>query len=85
MLATSDDSRPPRHIGGDIYLTILSRKYHILCGTVMHRRLVFESVGYFDPELKASEDYDLYFRVARDSQFTATIRWFSSIVSIARI
>jgi glycosyltransferase involved in cell wall biosynthesis len=58
-------SRPPRHIGGDIYLTILSRKYHILCGTVMHRRLVFESVGYFDPELKASEDYDLYFRVAR--------------------
>jgi glycosyltransferase involved in cell wall biosynthesis len=57
--------RPPRHIGGDIYRTILSRRYHILCGTVMYRRFVFETVGQFDPELKASEDYDLYFRIAR--------------------
>jgi glycosyltransferase involved in cell wall biosynthesis len=56
---------PPRHIGGDIYLTILSRKYHIFCGTVMYRRFVFDDVGQFDPELKASEDYDLYFRIAR--------------------
>jgi glycosyltransferase involved in cell wall biosynthesis len=57
--------RPPRHIGGDIYRAILSRRYHILCGTVMYRRFVFETVGQFDPELRASEDYDLYFRIAR--------------------
>ena len=57
--------RPPRHIGGDIYRTILSRRYHILCGTVMYRRFVFENVGQFDPELKASEDYDLYFRISK--------------------
>ena len=31
----------------------------------MYRRFVFENVGQFDPELKASEDYDLYFRIAR--------------------
>jgi glycosyltransferase involved in cell wall biosynthesis len=57
--------RPPRHIGGDIYLNILSRKYHIMPGTVMYRRFVFDSVGRFDPGLKASEDYDLYFRISR--------------------
>ena len=64
-LPATNADRPPRHIGGDIYLNILSRKHHIIPGTVMYRRFVFESVGYFDPEVKASEDYDLYFRVAR--------------------
>jgi glycosyltransferase involved in cell wall biosynthesis len=65
LTGTQRRPRPPRDIGGDIYLTILSRKYHIMPGTVMYRRSVFESVGQFDPEIKASEDYDLYFRIAR--------------------
>jgi glycosyltransferase involved in cell wall biosynthesis len=65
LAGTQRRPRPPRHIGGDIYLNILSRKYHIMPGTVMYRRFVFDSVGSFDPEIKASEDYDLYFRIAR--------------------
>jgi glycosyltransferase involved in cell wall biosynthesis len=65
LAGTHRRPRPPRDIGGDIYLNILSRKYHIMPGTVMYRRCVFESVGQFDPEIKASEDYDLYFRIAR--------------------
>jgi glycosyltransferase involved in cell wall biosynthesis len=56
---------PSRNIGEDIYLTILSRRFHILPGTVMYRRFAFEKVGTFDPQIEASEDYDLYFRVAR--------------------
>jgi glycosyltransferase involved in cell wall biosynthesis len=65
LAGTQRRPRPPRHIEGDIYLTILSRKYHIMPATVMYRRFVFDSVGRFDPGIKASEDYDLYFRIAR--------------------
>jgi glycosyltransferase involved in cell wall biosynthesis len=48
LAGTQRRPRPPRDIGGDIYLTILSRKYHIMPGTVMYRRSVFESVGEFE-------------------------------------
>ena len=40
----------------------------------MYRRFVFETVGKFDPELRASEDYDLYFRIARRFPVSVTIR-----------
>ncbi len=33
---------------------------------VMYRSSVFESVGGFDTSLSASEDYDIYLRIARD-------------------
>jgi hypothetical protein len=33
---------------------------------VMYRRSILDSVGGFDTSLSASEDYDMYLRIARD-------------------
>jgi hypothetical protein len=51
-------------VEGDPYLELL-RGCPIFVPAVMYRRAVFESVGDFDTSFKASEDYDLYYRIAR--------------------
>jgi hypothetical protein len=57
-------SHPP-HDERDQYLALLHRCY-IRMHAVMYRRSVFESVGGFDTSLSASEDYDMYLRIARE-------------------
>ncbi len=48
------------------YATILADKHRIQCACVLFRRLAFESVGGFDPNLAAMEDLNLFLRIARD-------------------
>jgi glycosyltransferase involved in cell wall biosynthesis len=59
------EPRPPEPIGSDLYTALLERKYFVIPGAVMYRRGVIESVGAFDTSLNATEDYDLYFRIAK--------------------
>jgi glycosyltransferase involved in cell wall biosynthesis len=56
--------RPP-HVEEDHYLALLRGNYVGMHATVMYRRSVFEAVGDFDVTLSASEDYELYLRIAR--------------------
>jgi glycosyltransferase involved in cell wall biosynthesis len=51
-------------VEGDPYVELL-RGCPIFVPAVTYRRSVFESVGGFDTSFKASEDYDLYYRIAR--------------------
>jgi glycosyltransferase involved in cell wall biosynthesis len=55
----------PPHEERDHYLALLHSCY-IRMHTVMYRRSVVESVGGFDTSLSASEDYDIYLRIAND-------------------
>lgn len=57
-------SHPP-YDGRDNYLALLHR-CHIRVHAVMYRHSVFERVGNFDISLSASEDYDMYLRIARE-------------------
>jgi glycosyltransferase involved in cell wall biosynthesis len=59
------EPRPSQPIGSELYAALLERRYFVIPGTVMYRRAVIESVGAFDTSLKAAEDYDLYFRIAK--------------------
>ncbi len=52
-------------VEGDLYVELLSR-CPIFVPAVMYRRSVFETVGGFGNSLKAAEDYDLYYRIARN-------------------
>jgi SAM-dependent methyltransferase len=57
---------PPRiEVEGDAYVGLLQCNYIEMHATVVYRRAVFAAVGGFDPALKASEDFDLYLRIAR--------------------
>jgi len=49
----------------DHYLGLLQGNYIGMDATVIYRRSVFETVSGFDTALEASEDYDLYLRIAR--------------------
>ena len=51
--------------GEDPYLALLS-SCPILVPSVVYRRSIFRSVKNFDPRLQAAEDYDLYYRIAKD-------------------
>jgi FkbM family methyltransferase len=54
-----------RRVEGDPYVELL-RRCPIFVPAVMYRRSVFETVGGFGTSLKAAEDYDLYYRTARN-------------------
>jgi glycosyltransferase involved in cell wall biosynthesis len=54
---------PPSWPTHDVYIALLHCNYIAMHATVMYRRDAIEFVGGFDPLLKASEDYDLYFRI----------------------
>ena len=53
------------HVEGDHYLELLRYNYISPSAVAMYRRDVFDSVGGFDPSLRACQDYDFYLRIAR--------------------
>lgn len=58
--------RPPvKYLSGDIARNIYTRRAHILCPTVTFRRHCLERAGMFDETLRATEDRDLWFRIAQ--------------------
>jgi glycosyltransferase involved in cell wall biosynthesis len=59
------DSWDPPPDNPDTYLGLFGGNHIAMCATVLFPRAVLEQVGGFRPELRASEDYDLYFRIAR--------------------
>ena len=60
---TLDWDPPPDN--PDTYLGLFGGNHVAMCATVLFPRAVIEQAGGFRPELRASEDYDLYFRIAR--------------------
>ncbi|WP_309731377.1 polyketide synthase [Chamaesiphon sp. OTE_75_metabat_556] len=48
------------------YATILADKHRLQCACILLRRMAFESVGGFDPNLAAMEDLNLCLRIACD-------------------
>jgi glycosyltransferase involved in cell wall biosynthesis len=59
------DSWDPPPDNPDTYLGLFGGNHVAMCATVLFPRAVLEQVGGFRAELRASEDYDLYFRIAR--------------------
>jgi glycosyltransferase involved in cell wall biosynthesis len=55
----------PPHVEKDYYRELLRTNYIGMHAAVMYRREVFESTGGFNNSLVGAEDYDLYFRIAR--------------------
>jgi SAM-dependent methyltransferase len=49
----------------DTYAGLFGGNHVAMCATAIFPRIVFERIGGFREQLRASEDYDLYFRVAR--------------------
>lgn len=62
--STLADPIPGPH-GAFDYRSLLRGNCIEMHATVTYRASVFETIGVFDPNLKASEDYDMYLRVAR--------------------
>lgn len=57
--------RPARqYMQGDIARHIYTRRAHLLCVTVLFRKACVDSVGLFDEAMRATEDRDLWFRIA---------------------
>jgi glycosyltransferase involved in cell wall biosynthesis len=58
---------PPRLCAeSEHYLELLRLNFIGMHATVMYRRSVLDKVGGFDTSLRACEDYDIYFRIARE-------------------
>ncbi len=56
--------RPPRFLSGKIADYIYDRRAHVLCPTVLVRRRCFDDVGLFDEQMRATEDRDMWYRIA---------------------
>ncbi len=56
---------PQKHSDGRIAPYIYMRKVHLRCPTISFRRRCVEMVGLFDETLRATEDRDLWFRIAQ--------------------
>lgn len=58
----------PEHplIEKEHYFTLLQYCYICTSGAVMFRKEIFESVRAYNPSLRATGDYDLYFRITRE-------------------
>lgn len=56
---------PQAHAEGDQFLALLRSNYIWSPGAVLYRRSVLESGGAFEPSARASADYELNIRVAR--------------------
>jgi len=56
---------PQGHAAGDQFLALLRSNYIWTPGVVLYRRSVLESCGAFDPAARASADYELNIRIAR--------------------
>lgn len=58
-------SPPARYLSGSIGHHIYTRRAHLLCPTIMFRRQCLKVAGMFDESMRATEDRDLWFRIAR--------------------
>jgi glycosyltransferase involved in cell wall biosynthesis len=56
---------PLRALGSDAYAALLRGNLIGMHGTVLYRRALLLEEGGFDASLRASEDYDIYLRLAR--------------------
>jgi glycosyltransferase involved in cell wall biosynthesis len=54
----------PKYLSGRIARHIYTRRAHIVCPTVMFRKSCLETAGWFDEAMQATEDRDLWFRIA---------------------
>lgn len=57
-------SFPARFQAGKVALHIYTRRANILCPTVLLRKRCLDTVGMFDETMRATEDRDLWFRIA---------------------
>jgi glycosyltransferase involved in cell wall biosynthesis len=62
---TPETVPPQEHAAGDQFLALLRSNYIWTPGVVLYRRSVLESCGAFDPAARASADYELNIRIAR--------------------
>jgi glycosyltransferase involved in cell wall biosynthesis len=53
-----------RYLSGNIKRHIYSRRAHLSCCTVMYRKECISIAGYFDETMRATEDRDMWFRIA---------------------
>lgn len=60
----------PKHLSGNIAHYIYTRRAHIVCPTVMFRKSCLETAGWFDESMRATEDRDLWFRIALHAKVT---------------
>jgi glycosyltransferase involved in cell wall biosynthesis len=58
-------SPPEKYLSGRIARHIYARRAHLLAPTILFRRRCLEVAGYFDESFSATEDRDLWFRIAR--------------------
>jgi glycosyltransferase involved in cell wall biosynthesis len=54
----------PKYMSGSIARHIYTRRAHIICPTVMFRKSCLQTAGWFDESMQATEDRDLWFRIA---------------------
>ncbi len=56
---------PEKYLSGRIAQHIYARRAHLLVPTVLFRRCCVDAAGNFDESFRATEDRDLWFRIAR--------------------
>ncbi len=56
---------PEKFLSGNIAHLIFTRQAHILCPTAMFRTVCLDKAGFFDESMRATEDRDLWFRIAQ--------------------
>jgi glycosyltransferase involved in cell wall biosynthesis len=57
-------SPPRKYLEGKIAGHIYTRRAHVLCPTALFRKACVDAVGLFDEKMRATEDRDLWFRIA---------------------
>lgn len=60
----------PEYLSGRIAHYIYIRRAHIVCPTVMFRKQCLDTAGWFDEAMRATEDRDLWFRIALRDRVT---------------
>ncbi len=60
---------PRRGPEGMVFTALLRKSFIPTCSAVVVRRDVLDAVGPFDESFRLSDDYDLWFRLARKSRF----------------
>ena len=59
---------PHKYLSGHIAENILTRRAHLHCPTILFRKSCMDAVGFFDETLRATEDRDMWFRIAEKYQ-----------------
>jgi glycosyltransferase involved in cell wall biosynthesis len=58
-------ARPPlKYLSGSIAHNIYARRAHLICPTILFRKECVDTVGGFDETMRATEDRDMWFRIA---------------------